>query len=60
MDAIMTWGTQGDGFHGWEAVNQQLEECSPETFFVERLEPLNEFLAFVSFPLMPLPLLQKV
>lgn len=60
LDAILTWGARGDGLHGWEAANQQLEECSPDTLFSERLEPLSELLALVRFPIMPLPLLQKV
>jgi len=60
LDAILTWGTQGDGLHGWEGANQKLEECSPNTLFAERLEPMNELLALVRFPLMPLSLLQKV
>lgn len=60
LDAILTWGTRGDGLHGWEAANRKLEECSSDTLFAERLEPMNELLAFVRFPLMPLPLLQKL
>ena len=34
MDAIMTWVTKGNGFHGWEAANQQLEECNPKKLSV--------------------------
>ena len=60
LDAILTWGTQGDGVHGWEGENQKIEECSPDTLFAERQEPMNELLALVSFPLMLVSLLQNL
>jgi hypothetical protein len=39
--------------------SRQLEECGPDTLFAERIEPLDELLALICFPVKLFPFTSK-
>lgn len=60
LDAIMMWCMQASESCGWAAVDELLASLTPEQLFKDRLPSVNHLVPLVRFPLMPVPLLEKL
>ncbi|KAL6861699.1 hypothetical protein ACP4OV_017399 [Aristida adscensionis] len=60
LDAILTWCLDACENCCWTSVDKLLSTSTPEQLFRERCTSIDTLLQFVRFPLMQLPILQKM
>ncbi|GFP78976.1 BTB/POZ domain-containing protein at2g30600 [Phtheirospermum japonicum] len=60
LNAILLWCCEAEDLFGWERLDETMMNSTPEAVFGDRLKPLEEFLNFVRFPLLPHLVLRKL